>query len=60
MKRLSRIILLSLAGLILLVMVLLFTVPVLFKDKIGTKVEQVINESVNASVSFGSYKLGFF
>jgi hypothetical protein len=60
MKRLSRIILLSLAGFILLVMVLLFTVPVLFKDNIRTKVEQVINESVNASVSFGSYKLGFF
>ncbi len=31
-----------------------------FKDKIRTKVEQVINESINAKVGFGDYKLGFF
>ncbi|MBN2862040.1 MAG: AsmA family protein [Bacteroidales bacterium] len=60
MKKLSRIILLSLGGLILLILVLLFTVPLLFKDKIRAKVEQVINESVNAKVNFDAYKLGFF
>jgi len=47
-------------GFILLVLLLLFTVPVLFKDKIKTKVEQVINESVNAQVKFDGYKLTFF
>ena len=44
----------------LLILILLFTLPILFKDKIKIKVEQVINESVNAQVSFDSYKLGFF
>jgi hypothetical protein len=47
-------------GIVLLLLVLLFTVPVLFKEKIRTKVEQVINESVNATVKFEDYKLGFF
>lgn len=47
-------------GLILLILVLLFTVPVVFKGKIKTKVEQVINQSVNAEVKFQDYKLGFF
>ena len=60
MKKLTRIILSSLLGLILLILVLLFTVPILFKDKIRTKVEQVISESVNARVNFDNYKLGFF
>ena len=60
MKKLAKIIIASLLGLILLILVLIFTVPVLFKDKIRTKVEQVINESVNARVKFDDYKLGFF
>ena len=47
-------------GLILLILILLFTVPLLFKDKIKAKVEQIINESVNAKVNFEDYKLGFF
>jgi hypothetical protein len=33
---------------------------VVFKDKIKVKVEQVINGSFSAKVSFGDYKLGFF
>jgi uncharacterized protein involved in outer membrane biogenesis len=33
---------------------------VVFKDKIKVRVEQAINESVNAKVKFGDYKLGFF
>ena len=60
MKRIAGIIIKSLLGLIILILVLLFTVPVIFKEKIKTKVEAVINESVNAKVTFGDYKLSFF
>lgn len=60
MKKTTGIIVKILLGLILLVFVLLFTLPLIFKDKIRTKVEQVINESVNATVKFDDYKLGFF
>jgi hypothetical protein len=60
MKKIAGIILKVLLGLIMLILILLFTVPVLFKDKIRTKVEQVINESLNAKVKFDDYKLGFF
>ena len=59
MKKAGSIILKSLLGLVLLLLVLLFTVPVIFKGKIKEKVVSVINESVNAKVSFGDYKLGF-
>jgi hypothetical protein len=47
-------------GLILFILILLFTIPVVFKEKIKTKVESVINESVNAKVTFSDYKLTFF
>lgn len=47
-------------GLILLILILLFTVPVVFKEKIKTKVEQVIDESVNARVRFEDYNVSFF
>lgn len=47
-------------GLLLLILILLFTVPVLFKDKIRVTVEQVINGSVNATVKFEDYNLSFF
>src|SRR4030042_4693933 len=60
MKKAAGIILKVLGGLILLILLLIFTVPVIFKDKIRTKVEQVINESVNAQVKFENYSLGFF
>ncbi len=60
MKKIAGIILKVLLGLILVILILLFTVPVIFKDKIRTKVEQVINESVNAQVKFDTYSLGFF
>ncbi|MCJ7449527.1 MAG: hypothetical protein MUO72_17770 [Bacteroidales bacterium] len=60
MKKTVSIIVKVLLGLILMILILIFTVPVLFKDKIKTKVEQVINESVNARVKFDNYKLGFF
>ena len=60
MKKLAKIITFSLLGLILLILILLFTVPVIFKEKIKTRVEQVINESVNAKVNFENYKLSFF
>src|SRR5450759_2597498 len=60
MKKSIGIIVKILLGIILIILVLLFTVPILFKEKIRTKVEQVINESVNATVKFEDYKLGFF
>lgn len=60
MKNITGIAIKTLLGLILLILILLFTVPLIFKEKIRTKVEQVINESVNASVKFEDYKLGFF
>ncbi|MFA5819680.1 MAG: AsmA-like C-terminal region-containing protein, partial [Bacteroidales bacterium] len=42
------------------ILVLLFTVPLIFKEQIRSKVEQVIIGSVNATVKFDDYKLGFF
>ena len=45
---------------ILLILILLFSIPLIFRDKIKEKVVNVINESVEARVSFGDYKLGFF
>lgn len=60
MKKATSIILKSLLGFVLLILILLFTVPLVFRDKIKEKVESVVNESVNARISFGEYKLGFF
>jgi uncharacterized protein involved in outer membrane biogenesis len=60
MKRTTGIILKIFIGIVLLVIVLLFTIPILFKEQIRTSVEQVINNSVNATVKFEDYKLGFF
>ena len=60
MKKTSGIIVKILLGIILVIFVLLFTVPIIFKEQIRNKVEQVINESVNATVKFEDYKLGFF
>ena len=60
MKKTTGIIVKILLGIILLVLVLLFTIPIIFKNQIRTKVEKVINESVNATVKFEDYKLGFF
>jgi uncharacterized protein involved in outer membrane biogenesis len=60
MKKTAGIIVKALIGLILLILVALFTIPVLFKDKIRVKVEEVIAESVNADVRFEDYRLGFF
>ncbi len=60
MKKTAGIIVKILLGLILLILVLLFTVPILFKEQIRSKVVQVINESVDATVNFDNYKLGFF
>lgn len=60
MKKISGIILKCLLGLIALILVLMVSVPLIFKEKIKVKVEQVINESVNVRVDFNDYKLGFF
>lgn len=60
MKNLPGIILKVLLGPLVLILLALFTVPVIFKDKIKIKVEQIINESFNATVRFEDYNLGFF
>ena len=60
MKKTAGIIIKIFLGIILLVLVLLFTVPIIFKKQIKSKVEQAINSSVNATVKFENYKLGFF
>jgi vacuolar-type H+-ATPase subunit H len=60
MKKTAGIILKIVLGLIVLILILLFTIPIFFKEQIRTKVVQAINESVNASVKFDDYKLGFF
>ena len=60
MKKTAGIIVKILLGIILLILVLLFTVPIIFKKQIKVKVEEAINKSVNATVKFEDYKLGFF
>jgi hypothetical protein len=60
MKKTAGIIVKILLGIILLILVLLFTVPLIFKKQIKVKVEEAINKSVNATVKFEDYKLGFF
>ena len=60
MKRAVGIILKTMLGLILVILLALFTGPLVFKEKIKSTVVNIINESVNARVSFDDYKLGFF
>lgn len=60
MKKIIGILLKIFLGFILLILLLIFTIPVIFKDRISARVEQIVNESVNAKVKFGDYKLGFF
>jgi uncharacterized protein involved in outer membrane biogenesis len=60
MKKIAGILIKIILGFILLILILIFTVPVIFKDKIKVKIEQVINKSVNARVNVEDYKLGFF
>ncbi|HPJ58570.1 MAG TPA: AsmA-like C-terminal region-containing protein [Bacteroidales bacterium] len=59
MKKAAGWILKIAGGLLVLILVLLFTIPALFKEKIRTGVEEIINESVNARVSFEDYRIGF-
>ncbi len=60
MNKAAKVTLKIVAGFFLVVLLLLFSVPLLFKGTIREKVETVINNSVNARVEFGGYKLGFF
>ena len=60
MKKIAGIIIKIFLGIILLILVMLFTIPIIFKKQIKSKVEQTINSSVNARVKFTDYKLGFF
>lgn len=60
MKKTAGWILKIAGGLVVFLLVLMFTLPVLFKDRISASVVKVINESVNARVSFDGYSLSFF
>jgi hypothetical protein len=60
MKRRFEIIIKIFLGIIFLIFLILFTVPIIFKKQIKAKFEQTINSSVNAKVKFADYKLGFF
>ena len=59
MKKLAKIILKILLGLIVFILLAMITVPLLFKEQIKVKVEKVINETVNANVHFEDYSLSF-
>ncbi|WP_462319264.1 AsmA family protein, partial [Marinilabilia sp.] len=56
MKRFFQIVL----GVIALILLLLLVVPSLFKGKIEKKVTEVINENINATVSFDEFNLSMF
>lgn len=60
MKKSVGIIIKIFFGIVLFILVILFSVPIIFKKQIKTKVEQTINSSVNATVKFEDYSLGFF
>jgi hypothetical protein len=60
MKKVTGIIIKIFFGIIFLIFLILFTVPIIFKKQIKAKFEQTINSSVNATVKFADYKLGFF
>jgi uncharacterized protein involved in outer membrane biogenesis len=60
MKKSAGIIIKIFIGIVIFILVILFTVPIIFKKQIKTKVEQTINSTVNATVKFEDYKLGFF
>jgi hypothetical protein len=60
MRKASGIVLKILLGLVLAIVIFLFSIPVIFKDKIKTTIEKSVSESINAKVSIEDYKLGFF
>ncbi len=60
MKKNARVIIRILGGLIVAILLMAVAIPVIFKDKIKISVEKAINESVNAKVRFGDYRLGLF
>jgi hypothetical protein len=45
---------------LLVLLIVLFTAPFLFKDQIKAKITQTINENLNATVAFEEVDLGFF
>jgi hypothetical protein len=60
MKKTARTLIKILLAIILLILLALFTIPLIFKEKVRTKIESAINESVNAKVEFADCRLGFF
>jgi uncharacterized protein involved in outer membrane biogenesis len=60
MKKALGLIVKVILGIILVILILLFTIPIIFKEQIKSKVVQVINKSGNVTMKFDDYKLGFF
>ncbi|CAM2801999.1 AsmA-like C-terminal region [Flavobacterium succinicans] len=51
----------KISGIVLLVLIIVaFSIPYLFKDQIKTKISQTINEGVNANVKFNDADLSLF
>jgi hypothetical protein len=57
MKKALKVIIVIITSLLVFIIALAFIIPVAFKEKIKTKVEEAINSKVNANVSFADYKL---
>ena len=57
MKKALKVIVVIITSLLVFTVASAFIIPVVFKEKIRTKVEEAINSKVNADVSFKDYKL---
>jgi hypothetical protein len=60
MKKVFKILGISLGSLIVLILLALFLIPVLFKDKLTTMAKDIINENLNAKVDFKSVDISIF
>jgi hypothetical protein len=60
MKKFFKILGISLGSLIVLILLALFLIPVLFKDKLTSMAKDIINESMNAVVDFKSVDISIF
>ncbi|MDR2026819.1 MAG: AsmA-like C-terminal region-containing protein [Prevotellaceae bacterium] len=60
MKKVFKILGISLGSLIALILLALFLIPVLFKDKLTGMAKDIINENMNATVDFKSVDISVF
>jgi hypothetical protein len=60
MKRVFKILGISLGSLIVLILLALFLIPVLFKDKLTNMAKEIINDNMNAVVDFKSVDISLF